>query len=327
MFRPGTLDTVLPIRTTLLALLTVTAVATTQSVRASSTVTPADVYVRVAHVHDVLEQIRFEMGRPRNQQPDIGVSNAAPREVFFQALTLFQKADRLCFEQTRDHAEAPKTPDGDIAPSDVLSVVDAAFERLDRVRKDIGMPDTPHRVAEETAKTPTDVFRSTVQANRQLNLLLDHRTTPSDVFQQVTLAISYASRLLARYPGAERIPDAPTFESGKRPADVYQRLLACFGHVSSVGEQCGLKMLELEVKNTRGESVTPDDVYDIASLLVSELMYLHSCVPRAEPPVPSYDPGRKFPAHVYQRAGILEKQLQTLEALAATSPAILTGKE
>jgi len=274
---------------------------------------PPDVYVRVGLVREELELIRHEMGKPRNDQPDIGVTNAAPREVFFQAMTLFSKADRMCFEQTRDRAPVPETPATVPQPPDVFRVADAALERIKRVKQYLNIPDATKELSRDANKTPNDVFISIVQANRQLNLLLDQQFSPSDVFQQVTRAIGYTSRLLAQFPGSTRIHEPPLFERGKRPADVYHRLVGCYKKVRQIAELSGHECLDLAIESDRiEEDTTPSDVYDIASLLVSELAYLHTQVATTTPPPGVYYPGRKFPSHVYQRAGILESQLLEL---------------
>ncbi len=287
---------------------------------AGQEITPPHVFARVELLRANLEAIRFEMGRPANTQPEIDVTHVAPREVFFQALTLFRKADRLCFEQTREHAPVPEVPSGDIRPSHVFSVVSASLDRIARIQRAIGISGETTEPERDETKTPTDVFRSIVQANRQLNLLLDKKVSPADVFQQVTLAVSYASRLLAQFPEANRIPDPPEYERGKRPADVYRRLVGCFERVRQIAAHCGLKTLELKVSKSSVDKVVPSDVYDIASLLVSELAYIHSHVPNAAPPVEIYHPGRKFPSHVYQRAGILERQLTELQKQVERAP-------
>ena len=63
--------------------------------------------------------------------------------------------------------------------------------------------------------------------NRQLNLLLERRFAPSDVYMQVTQAIGYAARQLAHNRDAMRIPDTPPFERNKQPGSVYFRLVNC----------------------------------------------------------------------------------------------------
>ena len=71
---------------------------------------------------------------------------------------------------------------------------------------------------------------------------------------------------------------------------------------------------------TTTNDVTPSDVYDVASLLVSELAYLHARLPNAGAPRSSYNPGDKLPSHVYQRAGMLERQLSELNKWVEGSP-------
>ena len=283
---------------------------------------PQDVFVHVGMVREELERIRFVMGRPENEQPEIAVNGAAPREVYFQAISMFQKANRLCFEHTRERVNQPKLPTGEIVPADVYHIVEAALQRLRRVKQKLNITVKSTAIERDDSKTPTDVFRSCVQASRQLNLLLERRFAPSDVFQQVTFAVGYTARLLEHFPDATVIPDSSRFEEGKRSRDVYLRLVGCFDRIRSIAGQSGLKILELETKGSRAAAALaePSDVYDIASLIVSELAYLHANLKDTKDPRPVFFVGRKFPSHVYQRAGILEEQLIELEAATQKSP-------
>ncbi len=288
--------------------------------------TPTDVYARMTRVHGGIELIRFVMGKPKIAGAEIAVTGVAPREVYFQAITMFRKANRLSFEQTRVVAPTPELPAGDIDPGDVLAVVNAALERISHVKARLEITTEPATRRTVSPKTPTEVFRSIVQANRQLNLLLDKRFAASDVFQQITLAVGYAARLRARFPG-DRIPEAPELEAGKRPWEVYRRLLECFSLIRDITAGSGLDILELQTSDDHTENVTPSDVYDIASLLVSELAYIHSWLDGAKPPRQVYYPGRKFPSDVYQRAGILGAQLRELRGLVADHPDWLRGPQ
>lgn len=290
-------------------------------------VTPADVYALVAQVRAELEQTRFVMGRPENLQAEINVQGAAPREVYYQALSMFRKAERLCFEQTREHVEEPGLPKGELRPADVFRVVLATLNCVQRVNQAIGVEQQAPRPAADPNKTPTSVFRATVQASRQLNLLLERRFAPSDVFQEVTLGVGYAASLLETLPDATTLPDAPPLQVGKRPQDVYRLLHTCFQRVRRVAQQSGLSVLELQLDDAQVAVARPSDVYDIASLVVSELAYLHSRLEHAEPPREVYYVGRKFPSHVYQRAGVLDRQLETLEEQVAAHPDWLSPRE
>ena len=170
--------------------------------------------------------------------------------------------------------------------------------------------------------TPTDVFNATLEASRQLNLLLDQPFSPSEVYEQLTLAIGYAGRLRARFPG-DRIPEPPPFERAKRPGDVLRKLIDCFELVQGLAARSKLRMLELNAPDEFETETEPSDVYSMATLLVSELHHLWLQLDTPQLPRPVYHPGRKFPSHAYQRAGLLERQLLELTELAEANPAWL----
>ena len=65
--------------------------------------------------------------------------------------------------------------------------------------------------------------------------------------------------------------------------------------------------------------IRPSPVHDIATIIVSELTFLHSRLGDAEPAF-RHEPGFKLPAHVYRKAQILKLRLQELEARVRTNP-------
>ncbi len=149
---------------------------------ADRVIRPPDIYALTLLLHKKLDVLALEMGEPRDTQPGIRVVNVQPREVFFQALTLFQKASRLCFEFTHQGHSMPHPPRGNILPGHVWNVVREALDRIECVEQALQMtgyaknPMT-HRQdlpPPDETKTPTDVFRAIIQANRQLNILLEH---------------------------------------------------------------------------------------------------------------------------------------------------------
>ncbi len=284
------------------------------------TIAPPDVYVQVMLVRAESDLIRREMGKPKQDRPEIAVTGAAPHEVYFQALTMFNKAERLCFEQTRERVTAPPRPQGPIGPADVYAVVEATLHRLQCVKEKLAIPESSQVVPRDNSKTPTDVFRAVVQANRSLNLLLRKQFSPSDVFQEVTLAIGYSARLLEQFPDAQRIPPEPAWERRKQPADVYRRLVDCFGLIHNIATTSGFSVAELKPDKASIEHARPGDVFDIASLLVADLAYLHAQRKGSRPPRDVFNPGNKLPSHVFQRIGILEAQLVQLEKFAQANP-------
>jgi hypothetical protein len=61
-------------------------------------------------------------------------------------------------------------------------------------------------------------------------------------------------------------------------------------------------------------AVVPSDVYDLATLVLGEVAYVHALGSDPNPPYPfeGNQPGRKLPAHVWQLASLLELLLQQL---------------
>lgn len=297
-------------------------------------IVPADVLARVELLRNELELIRFEMGQPKVQPIEIAVSDASPRVVLFQAITLFRKMNQLSFEMTGDPGpqlviRLPRPPE-ELRPYHVWRVVDGAYQHLLALKEQLGITQPIEEKLQDASTTPTEVFHAILEANRQLALLLKLPPSPGDVFHQVTTATYLAARLLELFPDATPMPVAPAFEPGKRPVDVYNRLVQCYARVRGIGEQSGvqtmkLEMVDLEATVGGAAQIKPSDVYDIAILLVSELAYLHARVAESEAPAASYEAGLKLPAHVYQRAGLLLRQLRELEEHAAASPDWLTS--
>ncbi len=285
-------------------------------------VTPPDVYARVTLLQDEIDLIRFEMGRPTPFPGDIEVVDVAPHEVYFQAQTLLKKSNRLNFEHTREVTEAPQPPHGEATPADVMVVIDHALDRIRHVKEKLGITAPSDQPPPDPSRTPTDVFQAIVQANRQVNLLLEQRFSPADVYEQMTLAIAYAARLRAQFPG-HRMPKTPALVRGKRPVDVYRKLLDCFAIIRGIAKRSHLSTLSLTVRQQDHAQVRPSDVYDIVTILIAELAYLHAQIDNAPAPRPAYYPGRKLPSQVYQRAGLFERQLIELETLVAAHPSWL----
>ena len=292
-------------------------------VHAASLDLASDIYVRTLLARDELELIRLEMGKPKDARRDLHIANAEPREVFFQAMTLFHLVNRLGFDLTRRRVEPPEKPVGTPRSAHVMAVIDAVLTQLQRVKAALGSIESSREQPRDDAVTPSDIFRVIVQTTRQVDLLLDRPITPSDVFQQVTLAVGYAAQLRTRFPGTH-LPESPPFERRKRPEDVYRRLIACYAQVRAIMTHLGFSVLTLD---QGPDAAAPSDVYNIASLIVSELSYLHAQVDGLLPPPAPFDPGRKLPSDVYQRAGLLEALLIDLQTLTRQEPAWLRAQE
>lgn len=288
---------------------------------------PADVSVRVELLRAELEILRQELGRPRDTRNEIKVTGAAPREVLFEALGLFRKADRFCFERTGEQSVLPQPPPADkVEPAHVKAVVDVAINRIEQVKARLGVTEKATAPKRDDSKQPSDVLGSLFLANRAVNGLLDHPFTPNDVYQLVSLSVGYATRLASKIDKAPS-SELPKFERKKRPGDVYARLWSCFASARKAITGTGFEMLELGKPPFEADDVQPSDVYDLASLLIAEVVYLHGQVDGLEPPSTTdfYEVGHKVPSHVFQLAGLLENQLNAIAKAVEGNNKVLVG--
>ncbi len=284
-------------------------------------ITPVDVLSRVHLLRDEIELIRFEMGKPTNRQPPLQVSGASPREVYFQGLTMFRKVDRLARDLTASKVVHPKSLRANqISPRDVWDVTNAALARVHAVKKCLNVKNTLREKPSPPETNPSDVFRAIVQVNRQLNLLLDAHFFSSDVYQRITSSVHHAEGMLERFPSANSLPSAADYIPGKQPTDVYRRLVRCNELLHNIAKRSNIKMATVQSPESRLQDRSPSDVYDIASLLLSDLVYLHVLTDEGHVPSEVLYPGRVFPSHAYQQAGVLEQQLQELLKQATAHP-------
>lgn len=80
-------------------------------------------------------------------------------------------------------------------------------------------------------------------------------------------------------------------------------------------------MLNLAPQNLDRPDIQPNDVYDLATLVISELAYLHAHLPQTPPPQPVRLHAPILSSHVYQQVGGLLAQLQVLQTQVQSHPA------
>jgi len=201
-------------------------------------------------------------------------------------------------------------------------LVESARGRLRPVMEELGVAVVamPMRIA---ADTPTEVYKSMVRLHRQVSTLLARRLEPADVYRLVTQSLAYALELRLRYPGAEP-PESPAFEEGKVPGDVLARVHRCFRLVSEVAQSAGMKTLKL-VADANPEA-TPEDVHELASLVLAELRQLHA-LSGGPAPIEIPYPGVKTPSQVFQRVRMLEAILSDLAEMVREDPQRLGSGE
>jgi hypothetical protein len=270
---------------------------------------------RIGQILDEIDALRLEMGRAKDARVPMHVREASPREVFYHAQTVHRKADRLCVELGGGPVRPPDAGEPARArPADVLRVLDSARARLAeararlRVEGDAAPPELPGPLPRIAGKQASDVLAGCLLASRQLNVMLGHAFGSDEAHELLVRALGLTERLLAAHGAA--LPPAPRFERRKFPRDVFQLLWQASEVLRQILSDSGVAALEIE-RGFVGEQ--PTDVYDLASLLVSELEYLASFLPPKEAQrSAAASPSPVLPAHNFQRAGQLRDALGAL---------------
>jgi hypothetical protein len=269
-------------------------------------VTPAHCHARARQVLADLAVLRAEMGRAEDARALPEVGDAEPRECYGLAIAAWHKASRLAEELgVRSSRPAPAIPTfSRIVPGNVFQLLDAIAVQIHDVLSRLGVSARSEQHAIESERKPSDVLATLFAVNRTLSRVLEKPFTPSDVHHVVALASAYAER------GGGGAP-AVSFEHRKLPADCYRQLEACMTRASAAIRKRGHVAVAL-----RGapQDATPSDVYDLASIVLVDVAYLHSLVPNAAP-MYAFEPGafgHRLPSHVFQLARTLDAQLASM---------------
>lgn len=278
-----------------------------------------------------IELLRLEMGRNRDTRVPMHVRDASPREVYYHAHTIHRKVNQLCVELGAARTEPPHAAEpARAAPADVLRVLESIRDQLNEARVPLGLERVMIRrlatapLRRAVGKNDDDVLVGCLVASRQLNVMLTQAFTSREGYQRLTSALGAVERLLAFH--GRVLPPAPPFERRKFPREVFQVLWETCEILREALVASGVAALELR-RGFIGEE--PGDVFDIASLIVSELDYVASYLPQKDTPSSSllpHAPSPTLPAHNYQLAQQLRAAVRMLAETVRSHPAWLSAQ-
>ncbi len=274
-------------------------------------ITAADVLARLLLVRDNLELIRKFMGRHPAPAPLLRANNVSKMEVFFSALNVGRRVSRLAFEQLRVELVRgpPKLPEGEVSYFQLFNAVEGTRGLVLKVKESLGITEAVAEKVQPAATTNAELFNAMLETGALLNRLLERQTQASDTYLVLTVTIHQTMQLhLAQT--RRMMPKEPKFVPNKMPEDVFKKLRSCFALLRKIAESQNLPMLSFEPRQTR--AVVPDDMFDLVVVLIAELDRLTTKAGMKRKEMPPYVPDKKFPAHVYQRARLLEQLLENL---------------
>jgi len=272
-----------------------------------------NIYFKTVNLDANLAILLHAMGKSPPPTLGVVVLAADKRQVYYESLSLFRKVNRLSFELLRIKRQEPELSGANLVWSDINYLIEHAESLIDAIFKKFDIAKAKQSQLEHKQSfSPQLLLASLLNTNRFINHVLERPFSPSDVYQELTVAVGYAANLLSRHPNVSRIPDSPEFEKNKKPVDVFMRLYSILDDIDAIAKTENLQMVKLDISQIKTENILPGDVYDMAQLVVSELVFLHDYYNSQRIIPPRFYPGAKFPAHVYQRAGLLQKQIESL---------------
>lgn len=280
----------------------------------SSELTPSDVYSRITLIEKEIEIIRQYMGKDNIAEINYPIKDVVPRQVFFQVKTITRGVKELYAEVSDNLSPNVRyaiSTDEIVTPSVVWKQANEALKNIYLIKKKMNIYEIVQEVT-VTGKKPTDVFRKVINVNRKINNLLLKKISPRDVYQQVSQSINVTVALLSEFNRTSRIIKIPEYQTKKTPKEVFEELLQCYRVIGEISEHLNIKIGRIDYLEFESIKKKPNDVYDLASLILSEVEFIRiqkknsKYVLRA--PMPTY----KLPSDVFQRASLLRAQLNLL---------------
>ncbi len=287
---------------------------------------PILAYQTVELVQQEIELVRKHKEAAIDSRELIAVENVYPREVYFQALTLRQKAGRLCHETIQSLFAPPLVAQysipSNITSKDVYKIVNDAWSQIRCAKAGLNVKDEnigQLSASEDSTKTLTDVFKLIVQANRQLNLVLEQPIEQGDVYAVVEQANAYIVDILNKIAPVWSLnaPTLPAYQAGTAPIDTYNIMLRNFRIIQEIAKDSGIDMLDLG--SDIQVPINTSDVFDLSSLILSELRFFASQIGVERVYRLSSFPD-KVSADVFQQAQFIEEHLKILNDFAEKFP-------
>ena len=98
----------------------------------------------------------------------------------------------------------------------------------------------------------------------------------------------------------------------RTPSDVYSQLLGCFTEIKSISELYAIKIADIKLDKIKIGNQSPSDVFDLASILDSELSHLGTRYEKIGVHEESVFSREKNSSDVFQRVRFLKEQLKIL---------------
>ncbi|MBT4836111.1 MAG: hypothetical protein HON94_02065 [Methylococcales bacterium] len=266
---------------------------------------PADVLTRIIYLQQNMDNLRLFMGKPKTSKPWIVTIKVQPRSVYFQAQSLLVKANQLSLEQTGIHIKIPAIKKTlNIRSKDVFETVNLAMGLANNVKYKYKIPTRSTVQPQAESTSSNQVYTALVSANQQINYLLDHPVSSSEVFQTMEEALFYLRAIIEIKLSNTQLADKPVYIRNKTPRDVFFLLFESLKQINILFSSNKLNGINVQLASQVLQQQKPGDVNDLAKVVLSEIKFLYDHF-GLQTKYQGYYPGRKFPSDVYQQVNWL----------------------
>lgn len=280
--------------------------------------TVASVAAQVHFINEELQLLAREMGKSTTTAVAYLIKNPTPSQIYVLANELNNKVKQLAFEVNHKFIVLPEPP-YPIQYDHIWHLLEATAQALGEVKTSLGISTQSQEKSIESAM-PAELFVALSLANRNANLLLEKPTNTAAVYQSVLRSVNATARLLEQFKGVKHIPQIPELKRQKTQADVFAALMQTFNRYNKIAYHSQLPVVALQQFGREEVAVNNSDLHEVAALLGSELLTMHHKLSQANPPVPSFYPGHKTAAEVWQQLELLQAQLSTLQQQVSQAP-------
>ena len=246
--------------------------------------TPNDVFAQSARIVQLVRFLRQTQNLTGEVEKPQRPSNKHPNHAIAAAYQLLERISLTQGNLWMESAQAPEVPNPVVTPTDVYDALQIVIAELQRIKYRLGVRRYIPEPPPATDKTPDDVIQQLNWAARlmpdfaldrplyQYNLAVLVRT-PGDTFT-VSEHILRELTLLKAIRGNPLKPLVPPPVGGLQAKHVYQKTLENLKKVNLLRRQAGLGDIVLPTHPQ--QSITPDEVYDLAVRLDAELEIIYS---------------------------------------------------
>lgn len=277
--------------------------------------------VEPSHVFQVVEGINRYLTafHTANLSQDADASSVfeardrRPRHVLQKAREVLDKAYTLQSLLGQDPGDMPPMPAREVQPADVKQTVDRLHHCVASLAPEFGLAEEPEAPALQTGKTPSDVYRHLVRADRRLQALGVPAQVPNDVYALATAIRAEIQRIHA-VRGVDLAYEEVADDDNKRPAEVYgaaYEALRSLKRLADTREGYAIPGGVVLPERIEGQ-VDPGDVLKMMNMLLAEAASMKVAVGGEKPARIPQDVAGKTPRDVYNVIATVGNMIDSL---------------